>query len=92
MTHRQDDRTTEQKKTHKWLVTATDKFMSGWGKASQGKSKVAWACEGKDLDKVERWVNNRSDMSYVNVTQGNWYPKAAHVHIYVVDENHPARQ
>ena len=26
-----DDRTEEQKKTHTTLITATDKFMSGWG-------------------------------------------------------------
>jgi len=87
-----DDRTPEQKQTHTVLITATDKFMSGWGKASQGASKCAWACRSdQDWRKVLDWVENRSEMKYVNVnTSGKWYPKAAHVHIYVVDDNHPA--
>lgn len=91
MTERVDDRTQEQKKTHTWLITATDKFMSGWGKASGGLSKCAWACKPENVDKVLQWVKNRSDMKYVNVTNNNWYPRnAEHVHIYVVKDNHPA--
>ena len=90
MTIREDDRTPEQKVTHKWLITATDKFLSGWGKAEGGLSKCAWACKGEDVDKVEKWVRSRSEMKYVNVVMGKWYPKAAHVHIYVVNEGHPA--
>ena len=90
---RQDDRTTEQKTTHTWLVTATDRFMSGWGKAKNGLSKCAWACKYEHLDKVEAWVKGRSEMKYVNVVHGKWYPRnAAHVHIYVVNENHRALQ
>lgn len=89
-TIREDDRTKEQKSTHIYLVTATDKFMSGWGLASGGASKVAWACETwEHAATVYKWVQGRSDMKYVNITSGKWYPKAAHVHIYVVDENHP---
>jgi hypothetical protein len=91
-TTREDDRTQEQKKTNKILITATDKFMSGWGGASGGASKCAWACrEDQDWGKVLDWVEKRSDMKYVNVNHtGKWYPQAAHVHIYVCDDNHPA--
>lgn len=30
----QDDRDPEQRATHRWLVIMTDKFMSGWGGAT----------------------------------------------------------
>lgn len=80
-----DDRTPEQLKTHTVLVTATDCFMSGWGGARGGASKCAWACEPKDMQAVYKWVSNRSEMKYVNVTAGKWRPRAAHVHIYVVE-------
>lgn len=92
MTTREDDRTPEQMKTHTVLITATDKFMSGWGGAANGKSKCAWACSrDQDYGKVYDWVNNRNEMKHVNINHsGKWYPNAAHVHIYVVDNNHPA--
>jgi hypothetical protein len=90
-TIRIDDRTPDQIKTHYCLITATDKFMSGWGLAKNGLSKCAWACEKKHVHKVLAWVQNRSDMKYVNVNYtGKWYPVAAHVHIYVVTDDHPA--
>ena len=93
MAVRKDDRTPEQKKTHNWLITATDSFMSGWGEARGGLSKCAWACKSEHVDKVEEWVRNRGDMKYVNVTCNDWYPRnAKHVHIYVVDDDHRAIQ
>lgn len=83
-----DQRTKEQKITHNVLITATDRFLSGWGR---GVSKCAWACKREHADKVFTWVDDRSDMKYVNMNfSGKWYPKAAHVKIYVVDEDHPA--
>jgi hypothetical protein len=88
---RKDDRTPEEKLTHTILITATDKFMSGWGHASNGSSKCAWAVKREHAQKMYKWVNNRSDMKYVNINySGKWYPKAAHVHIYVANEDHPA--
>ena len=90
-TTRQDDRTPEQMKTYTYLVTATDRFMSGWGGASGGASKCAWACNSwSNAQKLFDWVSNRSEMKYVNITTGKWYPNAAHIHIYVADETHPA--
>lgn len=88
-----DDRTEEQKKTYSILITATDKFMSGWGHAEGGLSKCAWACDTHEkADKVLEWVENRDDMKYVNIHYGNkWKPRnAKHVHIYVVGNLHPA--
>jgi hypothetical protein len=86
MTLRNDRRTVEQKKTHRYLVTATDRFMSGWGLARDGKSKCAWACETLTIAKQQAEVlRARGDMKYVHIHHGAWYPKAAHVSIYVVD-------
>ena len=85
-----DDRTPEQHKTHNWLITATDRFMSGWGGARGGASKCAWACTPEHASHVLDWVRSRGEMKYVNSTNGRWYPRAAHVHIYVVDDEHPA--
>jgi len=34
------------------LITATDRFMSGWGKCEGGVSKCAWACRPQDWEKV----------------------------------------
>jgi len=88
---RQDDRTPEQMKTHTWIVAGTDKFMSGWGKARNGTSYAGWACEYEDLDKVERWVHNRSDMKRVRVVGTDWRPRGVgHTHIYIVDDKHPS--
>ena len=87
-----DDRTDEQRKTHHVLVTATDKALSGWGNAKNGVSRCAWACEPKDYEKVLKWVENRSDMKYVDVKyDGKWHPKnTAHLQIYVVTDGHRA--
>lgn len=89
MTTRIDDRTPEQMKTHTILITATDKAMSGWGMALGGLSKCAWACKPEHSRQVLAWVESRKEMKYVSVnTNGKWRPKAAHVHIYVVGDNH----
>jgi len=87
-----DDRTIEQKKTHPYIVLATDKFMSGWGQARNGSSYAGWACRHEDLPKVERWVSARGEMVRVRIVLGNYRPRAmnGHCHIYVVNENHPA--
>jgi hypothetical protein len=90
-TTRQDDRTPEQITTHTWLVTATDRFLSGWGGAAGGVSRCAWACDtAENAEKVLAWVRSRREMRYVGLTRRPWYPRAAHVHIYVVGANHPA--
>lgn len=91
---RQDDRTKEQKETHKMAVVAKDKFLSGWGGASGGASRCAWACKDRaDLQRVKHWIDDRSEMIYVNIIDLDTYraPKStAHFHIYVVKSDHPA--
>lgn len=92
----QDDRTTEQKFTHRWLVIGTDSFLSGWGKAEGGQSYEAWAYKPINRDKVLRWVKARSDMKRVREAVDNggnlrYRPSGpGHCHIYVVDDGHPA--
>lgn len=91
-----DDRTPEQRATHRILIVGTDRFMSGWGGAQGGASVAAWACTPDTADTVERWVRSRSDMQRVRVvvdTPARRYrPRGnvAHLHVYVVGENHTA--
>jgi hypothetical protein len=89
-----DDRTEEQKVSHSWAIVARDSFMSGWGGASGGTSRVAWAFDSSiDNSRLERWVRDRREMKNVNVVNLTKYraPKGtAHFHIYVVNENHPS--
>ena len=88
---RKDDRTAEQKKTHNALVVGTDSFMSGWGEASGGLSYAAWACKPGTVDRVFSWVSNRSDMKRVRLVYDPYYPSGCkHLHIYVVNDDHPA--
>lgn len=81
---RNDRRTKEQQKTHRWLVTATDRFMPGWGGAAGGLSKCAWACQTlEEARACYARIKARDEMRYVNITNRPWYPRAAHVSIYV---------
>lgn len=80
-----DDRTEEQKETHKLAVVGTDTFMSGWGQASGGYSYAAWAFQdGQEADALA-WMEARNDMQRVRVvTLDGYKPRgAAHLHIYV---------
>lgn len=85
----QDDRSTEQKQTHTLAIVARDKFMSGWGEATGGVSRCAWACaQDANISRLENWVRNRKEMIYVTVVDLSTYrpPKGtAHFHIYVAD-------
>ena len=92
---RNDDRTTEQKVTHRWGVVAKDKFLSGWGGARGGASRCAWACApDADLRQLEKWVRSRPEMLYVNVVDLHTYrpPRGtAHFHIYTCEVDHPSQ-
>lgn len=91
---RVDDRTPEQKKTHRFGVVALDRFMSGWGGATGGASRCAWACDPSvNIDRVFDWVKGRSEIRYVNIVNLSTYrpPRGtAHFHIYVCDLGHNA--
>ena len=93
MTIRVDDRTPDELKTHTYLITATDRFLSGRGLARGSTSKCAWACTEEQMRPVLAWVRNRSDMIFARVrypSDRKWSPRAAHVHIYCVSDDHPA--
>jgi hypothetical protein len=87
-----DDRTEEEKSTYPFIVIGTDRFLSGWGLAKGGLSYAGWACQDKDLGRVERWVRNRSDMRRVRVVGKDYRPSnpCVHLHIYVAREGHPS--
>lgn len=91
---RQDDRTEEQKKTHRLAIVARDRCMSGWGGAAGGASRVAWAMHPDvNPDRVENWVRRRSEMQRVALVDLSTYraPRGtAHFHIYVCGVDHVA--
>ena len=90
-----DDRTPEQKQSHTWIVKGRDKCLSGWGGAEGGSSYAGWACKPDDVDQVEQWVRSRGDIQRVFVCTPGYHlsgGKNDHYHIYVVNENHPAKQ
>ena len=82
-----DDRTAEQRKTHTWLVVGTDRGMSGWGKAENGVSYAAWACDPDRRNDCLCWVERRKDMTRVREVsefEAPYRPRAkGHLHIYV---------
>lgn len=91
---RNDDRTPEQRATHRWGVVALDRFMSGWGGARNGSSRCAWACApDASIERMYDWVKRRPEMRYVNIVDLSTYrPRrgTAHFHIYVANADHPA--
>lgn len=87
----EDDRTPEERKTHRYLVIGTDSFLSGWGGAEGGASYAVWACREEHERDVLEWVQRRSDMKRVRTTFGDYRPKGkGHCHIYVVRDGHPS--
>lgn len=87
MTIVNDRRTPEQLKTHRYLVTGTDRFLSGWGMAQGGLSKCAWACETREqAERKADEVRKRGDVKHVHIHFGSWRPRAAHVSIYVAKD------
>ena len=90
----EDQRTPEQKETHFLAIVAKDKFMSGWGAASRGISRVAYSFDRKEVNhhRVFDWVKARPEMSCVSLVDLRTYrPKnTAHLQIYVIDKDHKA--
>ncbi len=88
----QDDRTPEQRATHRILIVGTDAFLSGWGHGLPAVSVAAWACADEvEAAKVEAWVRARGDMRRVrrvyDSPKRRYCPRGgAHVHIYVARE------
>jgi len=88
---KKDDRNEKQLISHIWGVVARDNHMSGWGGASGGYSRCAWALDSYEkAEYFKRWVDSRSEMKYVNIVDLRTYraPRGtAHFHIYVVDRD-----
>jgi hypothetical protein len=88
-----DGRTPAERLTHRLGVVARDKFMSGWGGASGGASRCAWAAAPDvNITRLEDWVRRRPEMCYVNVVDLSTYrpPRGtAHFHIYLANTDHP---
>lgn len=87
-----DDRTPEQLKTHTTLIAGKDIFLGSWGPGkANGGSTAIWSCTPENALKVLEWVENRSDMRDVrNITERNARRLVGMVHIYTVEEGHPA--
>ncbi len=87
----QDDRNTEQMKTHTIIILMTDRVLSGWGHAKNGVSYAGWACEPKHANEVESWVRSRSDAMRVRIVGGDYRPPSitGHCHIYVSPPDGP---
>lgn len=81
-----DDRTEEQRKTHRLAIVGTDTFMSGWGGAEGGMSYAGWAFKDGDESRAWGYVSSRREMQRVRIVLLDGYrPNAAHTHIYVFD-------
>ena len=80
-----DERTEDQKLTHRLAVVGTDRFLSGWGKAEGGLSYAAWAFKDGQEASCFATIDNRGDMQRVRVVTLKGYraPGAKHLHIYV---------
>jgi hypothetical protein len=88
----QDDRNETQHETHTVIIAGRDKFMSKWGRGkAAGGSTAAWACTPKNARAVIDWVDAREDMSHVRETTDRALTRTRGlIHIYVVEDNHPA--
>jgi hypothetical protein len=88
-----DNRTETEKRTHRWIVVATDKLLSWKGFARDGLSYAGWACETlQDAKRTIRWVSSRTEMLRVRLIREPYRPNKAcvHFHIYVVRDDHPS--
>ena len=91
-----DPRTTVEIDPHaqfaEYHIAALDICMSGWGKASEGNSYAVWACNQSQVDRIQKWVESRSEMKSVRIVQksGLTTRPGDHVHVYFVNDTHPA--
>jgi hypothetical protein len=94
MTEINDRRTAEERASHRFLVIATDRFMSGWGRAEGGSSVCVWACASEE-DRRTVWdhVSRRPEMERLRSNYDGEGRAAyrlsrrgvAHVSVYVVE-------
>lgn len=72
-----------------WVICGKDEAMSGWGMA-HSRSFTAWACTSNNVRQVLREIEDREDITYINVkrmpsTARNiqWLQRGDHLSIYV---------
>ncbi len=77
-----DKRTDEQRKNTKYFVNATDRFMSGWGKAEGGNSYfcIAVADHAQAMAAME-WLDGREEMKCVRDSLRPRRAKGSHTSI-----------
>lgn len=52
----------------KFWVSMTDKFMSGWGKATNKTNKLVIECDTyQQAEAIERNARKRPEMKYINI-------------------------
>jgi hypothetical protein len=85
-----DDRTQEQKKTHRGIVLMTDRFspnvkLTYWGWVKGGPSYAGWAFSEGNESGAYAQIKARSDAKNVRVVYGDYRPPAGpgHCHIYI---------
>ena len=85
-----DDRTETEKLTLTTGIVGTDRFLSGWRRATNGLSYAVWACTPENVPAVEYHVRRRSDMKRVRVVSLKDYRArgAKHCHIYVASQTY----
>lgn len=73
----------------KYYVTATDKFMSGWGLAENKINKMVFECDSyEEAEHIENQLNNRDEMKYVNIRDSKpYYNKENYFTSYKTKEN-----
>lgn len=69
----------------KYYVCATDKFMSGWGKAENKINKVVIECDSySEAVKMQEKLEKREEMRYININSRKpYYNKESHYTSYV---------
>ncbi|MGL5134485.1 MAG: hypothetical protein ACRC78_18310 [Planktothrix sp.] len=71
-------------KNNKYYVTATDKFLSGWGLAKGKISKMVAVCDNWETaeDILARW-NGRKYLKFVGIrSKKPYYPSANYHTVY----------
>lgn len=70
-----DRRTPEERSATVAFIVATDRFMSGWGRAPGRSYFAVPVLQGQDACVIEDNMRNRSEMMRVRYVAANWRPK-----------------
>lgn len=75
--------------TKKLYVTATDKFMSGWGMAQDKINKVVIECDNyQEAHRIHGKLARREEMIYVNIASNKpYYNKDRYLTTFVTKDD-----